>query len=107
MITFEKKIKLLSDVMEEKDDNISYLEKQLEEMNNKFAEATKIEKIKKKTEFLANTERGLKTHITRLHTASSILETIFPKKCELCEEEIKSKSEMKNHLKNHSYRVVN
>ena len=64
-------------------------------MNNKFAEATKIEKRKQKTElkcphceFLANTESGLKTNITRLHTASSIVETNFPKKCDLCEEEI-------------------
>ena len=56
-------------------------------MNNKFAEATKIEKRKKIIEFkcphcqfLTNTERGLKTHVTRLHTASSIVETNFPKK---------------------------
>ena len=48
MITFENKIKLLNDVMEEKDDQISELEKQLKEMNNKFAEATKIEKRRRR-----------------------------------------------------------
>ena len=36
-----------------------------------------------------------------------LLKLIFQKKCELCEEEIKSKSEMKKHMKTDSYKVVN
>ena len=60
-------------------------------MNNKFAEATKIEKRKIKKEFKC-------PHFELL--ANKI-------KCELCEDEIKSKMKMESHMKTHSYKVVN
>ena len=86
IITFEKKIKHLNKVYEEKNCKITDLEKQLRELNNKFTEFNKSEKRNPKKEFkcthcefLANTERGLKTHVTRIHTASTMLETNVPK----------------------------
>ena len=40
---------------------------------------------------------------TRMHT----IPTDFPKPCELCEYEIKSISDLKKHLKFHSYKEIN
>ena len=110
MLTFESKIKHFSEVVEEKDYKISELEKQLKEIKNKFEDLTKKEKTAKKKEFKcthcdfsSNSEKGLKMHNTRMHTVAND----FPKTCELCDYEIKNKSEMKKHLKCHTYKEVN
>ena len=58
-------------------------------------------------DFEAVSQRGLKTHIARIHTASTILDdSEFPKTCELCDVEVYNKSELKKHLRTHSYKEV-
>ena len=117
MKTFENKIVKLNAVIEEKDSKIDTLEKKLSDMINKFTEFTKSEEIVKKNnkkkecphcDFVASSAKGLKTHITRIHTISkTINEVEFPKKCDLCDYVQKDKSEMKLHLKSHSYKTIN
>ena len=52
--------------------------------------------------FEAQSERGLKTHITRKHTAIS--NEVYPKVCHLCESNITSAENMRKHLKSHSFK---
>ena len=117
--TFEIKIKQFNDVIEKKDKSISKLEKQLEEIQNKFTEFTnnddKLKKKKKKKtfecdhcDFSASSEKGLRIHITRIHSISNyISEQQFPKTCDLCDYEADNKKDLKQHLKTHSYKGVN
>ena len=51
MLTFETKIKHFIEVVEEKDCKIAELEKQLQEIKDKFADLTKKEKTSKQKEF--------------------------------------------------------
>ena len=113
---FENNSKKIHDVIEEKDSKIISFEKQLYEMDNKMSQFVKNEdsvKSKQKKiikcplcDFEASSERGLKTHKTRIHTASTLLNE-FPKKCELCDVEVTSKSEFKRHVRTHSYKEAN
>ena len=114
MKTFEKQLETFKDVIGQKDEKISSLEEQVKEMENKLKELKKnedkVKKPKKKKqcphcEFEASSERGLRTHITRIHTDSKNIE--FPTTCELCDFVAKNKSELKSYLKTHSYKSVN
>ena len=117
IVTFENKLKDFKNIIEDKDLKITDLEKQLKDTQNKVTEFIKIEdKLKngkkKKTfecdkcDFTAASDKGLRTHKARIHTISSISD-VYPKTCELCDFEAKNKSELKKHLKMHSYKAVN
>ena len=49
-----------------------------------------------------NSEKGLKTHLTRKHTIIST--TGYPKICELCEKKFNNSNDFKKHMKTHSYK---
>ena len=86
-------------------------------MQTKFTEVTKNDdklknKKKKKTfecdlcDFVSCSEAGLRSHQTRIHTISTI-NNQFPKTCDLCDYEVKNKTELKRQLKVHSYKAIN
>jgi hypothetical protein len=83
--------------------------KEIEETVNALKENMKksSEKMNKKPlksfkccDFQTDSRTGLKIHKKRKHTSVSC-ET-FPAKCELCDEEIKTKHKMKKHMLGHS-----
>ena len=121
---FENKLKSVEtqlikfkEVIEGKDLKISVLENKLKEMENKFKEFTLNEDKKRKKkkcfecplcDFVAVSEKGLRTHKTRIHTDSNTFTLDqFPKTCDLCDHVTKNKNELKLHLKTHSYKAVN
>ena len=53
-------------------------------------------------DFKTTSKQGLKTHVKRKHTNYS--KEIFPRKCDLCESELKSNSDLTDHMKTHSYK---
>ena len=55
-----------------------------------------------KCQFETNSEKGLKTHLTRKHTIIST--TGYPKICELCEKKFNNSNDFKKHMKTHSYK---
>ena len=86
-------------------------------MKTRVTEVTKNDdklnkKKKKKTfecdlcDFVAGSEAGLRSHQTRIHSNLKI-NNQFPKTCDLCDYEAKNKTELKRHLKSHSYKAVN
>ena len=95
-----------------KDSKLDYLEKQLKNLENKFAEnLEKVQKIEKedlkcsKCDFISQSKQGLKTHIKRKHTNADT--EVYPKTCDMCDFELKSFKEMKKHMKSHSYQELN
>ena len=97
--TMNKKIKEL-----EKNNEI--LTEKLSKLESASVELKKFKCLQ--CNFVTNSEKGLKTHIKRMHTASTNKDELelFPKTCDLCEKEIGSKSEMKKHMKSHSYKHI-
>ena len=57
-----------------------------------------------KCDFQTQSEKGLKTHMTRKHTDTTNIK--YPKKCDLCEKEYGNASELRKHLRTHSYKEV-
>ena len=85
----------------------------IKEVNSKFTEIDKKLKIIEETtdnilfkckecNFSSTTEKGLNIHIKRIHELQTDV-IPYPKKCEVCEKDVKSKKEMKIHMKTHSY----
>ena len=116
--TFENKIRMLKDSLDDKEKTISAFETRLIEKENSVDEKLKeIEsnwKIKEKSifkceecNFTTSSEQGLKTHTKRKHIKTSKQPKNYPTNCEFCDIEVKSKLEMKLHLKTHSYKPVN
>ena len=97
---FEKKLDNLlneNEIMSEKLNKVELLQK-----NNE-------QKFKcKDCKFTTASEQGLKTHVTKKHKAESKkLENLqFPSPCDLCNKELKSKSEMIKHMRTHSYKCI-
>ena len=56
-------------------------------------------------DFKTNSKPGLKTHCKRKHSESN--KNNFPRSCDLCDEEIQSVIEVKNHMKQHRYFMSN
>ena len=52
-------------------------------------------------DFQTVSKQGLKTHLKRKHTSYNLEN--YPMKCTICEEEMKNKEEMKDHMVTHSY----
>ena len=122
---FENKLNTLVTVIEEKDCIISKLEKRLSSMEkaseNKCIEIKKSlsnvqenyeslrNKLQKENdqltcelcEFTTTSIKGLKTHVKRKHTSK------FPVQCELCDDELKNKRILKNHMISHTYKSEN
>ena len=57
-----------------------------------------------KCDFETDSEKGLKTHTTRKHTI--LANGNYPKTCDLCEKQFTNVSEMKKHMKTHSFKKV-
>ena len=126
MITaFEKKIKEVETIFKEsiegKDSEITKLEKKLEiQQNNSESILEKVDKFEsflnsteskykcKDCDFASITKQGLKSHFTKKHKSKNqTCENLnFPKSCDLCEEELKSRREMIKHMRTHSYKNV-
>ena len=85
-------------------------EKANEALSKKFVKVElEMKKKEKKSfkcgecEFTSGSEKGLKTHSKRMHTKKDL---DFPKSCELCDYELESNKELKQHMKIHSYKKV-
>ena len=71
--------------------------------NDNLAEVETEEKFKcDKCDFESNSKHGLKVHITRKHT--NMTKEKYPRKCDLCEKKFLNHTEMKRHMKTHSYK---
>ena len=115
--TCMEKLNVVVKLLEEKDVKFVKLENDFKEMKESFDKTLK-ERILEDTnsnsklfkcnlcEFSSTSEKGLKTHKSRMHTTShNGVETSssYPKECEICEKSIRNEREMKTHLKTHSY----
>ena len=102
---FEKeqnhKIETLENANEENTKKINYLMETLSKTGNRQPKNADLHKCTK-CEFESQSEKGLNTHITRKHTEASTLK--FPKKCDLCEKEYGNSTELRKHLRTHSYK---
>ena len=96
---FVERISNVEKMIKEKDGMIKTLESKLE----KLVESKSEEKFNcTLCDFETYSKHGLKVHIKRKH---SILDKDkFPAKCDLCEEEVLSKKEMRKHMVTHSYK---
>ena len=99
--------------LETTENKFTYLEEKIKELETKFAETNikcKVPCAKIEDElinceycdFKTTSKQGLKTHVKRKHTNYS--KEIFPRKCDLCESEFKSNSDLTDHMKTHSYK---
>ena len=105
------KVSNLEKLLEDKERSIASLAKRVEEIENKPIEQ-KIEEINDKKQevkfqcpdcgFKTDSEKGLKTHVTRKHKTA----TKFPRECDLCEMELESIVKMKIHMRTHSFRRI-
>ena len=127
MQTLESCVKTLRKALEDKDSLVSKLQLRLDVLEKKNDEEKELFKIKfknlekeqnkkvetplpvksvnkrkcTKCEFQTVSERGLKVHVKRKHTAS--IEEAFPQVCDLCDYKVKCKKELKSHRLSHSY----
>ena len=51
--------------------------------------------------FKSSSKQGLKVHVKRKHTSSSIQ---YPVTCELCDTQLENGNDLKKHMKTHSYK---
>ena len=103
---FEKenslKIEALDKINKENVKNIKVLKMKLEEKFCEIQQSPKDLFKCTKCDFESQSKKGLNTHITRKHTDTSKLK--FPKKCDLCDKDLDSETELRKHLKMHSYK---
>jgi rubredoxin len=95
-------MKKLEKCLYEKNKQIDQLVKSMGNMNNNKEVPPKKSFKCTKCDYETNSQSGLKVHDTKKHT--SVDNVKFPKKCDLYEKEIKSATEMKKHIKRHSYK---
>ena len=97
--------------MKEKDSKISHFEAKMKELENKLAAIhsksketpdSKVDNLLKceSCDFKTSSKQGLKTHIKRKHTT---YET-YPRKCDLCDNNLDSKEAHDKHMTSHSYK---
>ena len=117
----ENQLKKMIKLVSEKDSLISSFEKHFEKIELKFAKQeeenkalkTKVESLDTSNKqevkfqcpdcgFKTDSEKGLKTHVTRKHKTA----TKFPRECDLCEMELESIVKMKIHMRTHSFRRI-
>ena len=124
---FEEKMKTFLEIIKEKDEvikawetkfqqiehqisqkftklenTITELQSENESMKNNIMKKTETEKIQcSYCDFQTVSKQGLKTHLKRKHTAYNLEK--YPIKCELCDEEMKTNEEMKEHMVKHTY----
>ena len=127
MKTFEKQIISLSNEINHKDKHIERLEKEIKHLNNKI---TKIKEIEESTlvlsekvlpiehikqaekehfkcthcDFQSSSKAGLRFHMKMKHTDYTKEE--FPRSCDQCDKIVNNISDMKKHLKTHSYKDI-
>ena len=82
--------------------NIAVLMQKLGETDCKIQQKSKDILKCSKCDFETKSKKGLNTHVTRKHTDTTTMK--FPKKCDLCDKDLKSANELRNHLKTHSYK---
>ena len=129
--TLENKLKILVQLVEEKDATINKLEEKLRQveesfekriidLENKFKkEQSNLESLKGSLETMENenqqikcdhcdftttSKKGLKTHTKRKHSVANLEQ--FPISCELCKEELGNKKDMRNHMLTHTYSIT-
>ena len=123
---FETNLSTVKKSLVEKDTFISTLESRIQEfeelnkeqnakiediecLKDKFSNPANLIPVKSvnslkctKYEFEMQSEQGLKTHITRIHTL--ITNGCYPKSCDLCEKQFGNAGDMKIHMRNHSFK---
>ena len=97
---FESKIKEANNKIQLLNDKVKTLEStaKIGQKSNKCADC----------DFTATTEVGLKKHTKRMHNQAlrNEKDETFPSTCTLCDHPIKSKLEMKRHMKSHTYKGI-
>ena len=111
--TLENILQTLRKAIEEKDSQIKSLETKICDLESNLESKKKDDKKKSKMfdcskcDFSFTSRQGLKIHTRKKHTyAPSYSEDHFPKNCDLCEREIKTKKDFNKHMKTHSYKPV-
>jgi hypothetical protein len=106
IINLTEKIVALEALQQDRDDVIEGVAKKVNSLSESLGE-NRPKRVKRKIQcadcdFVASSEHGLKIHTKRKHTITG--NETYPRKCEICELEIKSNKEMRSHLKIHSYK---
>ena len=102
----EKTIKLQSEKIDKFEEDTKVKIQCLMDKLVAFEQITQRKPVNKlkctKCDFETQSEVGLKTHITRKHTA--VASVGYPKYCELCEKQFVNAGDMKRHMKTHSFK---
>ena len=94
---FEISLNSLKQCVTEKDSYIDKLEQRLTSKPDK----TNIKIKCTRCDYEGNSQHGLKVHMAKKHTA---LEEVKSNKCDLCDEKFRNSSDLKRHLKTHSFK---
>ena len=98
---FEKTLTSLEKSYEQRENNVKNLNVRIQKLENSLPVKC-VKKIKcTKCDFQTVSERGLKIHVKRKHTALSVWP--FPQTCDLCDYKVKCKKGLKSHRLGHSY----
>ena len=103
----EAKLQNLETAVKNQQKNNKQVYKSVDNLENIIEDIDKSRLKCSKCDFKTTSAKGLKTHIARIHTASINENDNYPMKCDLCEIRIKSKCDMRKHLKTHSYKAIN
>jgi hypothetical protein len=87
----------------ELEDRLAKVENILEKQINNKKEVPRTKPLKcTKCQYETNSRSGFKVHQAKKHT--SVDKVKFPKNCDICGKEFKTATEMKKHIKSHSYK---
>ena len=99
-VSFETSLNTLKKCVKEKDLHIEKLENEITDKSREMGTKVKCSKC----DFEGNTKHGLKIHMARKHTVTIDSNST---KCELCERTFENASELKIHMKTHSFKKAN
>ena len=100
-IEIKKKLEELEKILFEKNEQIENILEYMKETRKKENPQT-VNLLKcDQCNFETNSKSGLKIHTKKKHTSVNLS---YPRKCELCEEELENIEKMKKHIKRHSYK---
>ena len=107
-VNINKKLEELEKIVSKQHTNVKNTSEKLGKVETNVKDFEKVILKCTKCDYTTTSENGLKTHMTRKHlkAVKNIENKSFPRKCDLCECELKRNVDKKLQMKNHSYKLI-
>ena len=97
-------MKFYEQIANSQEEKFKALEKHMNVIEKAHEKSTRYQLKCSKSDFMGSSENGLKVHIAKKHTVRSENKSTS---CEMCNKSFKHLSELRRHMKTHSYKKAN